>query len=513
MKKIYVLIVLGLLGVSSMDLFAAFSIDPAKTYILIQTLATSSKVIGANGTTPSVMSADISAQSQRLTFEMQSAGVYKIKNGDGNYLACNSSGVVGFTTTNSSQDTNWNITEIGTAKYISINSVSSPTSYLTSAAVITGPAAFTGTPLTLTTTVPTGTEASAAFRYVEYSTTFANGDADGGFENVTANTLNLTAPMGEWINDKSKNIGGGATSRVVSTYTITGIKNFPLRYTAATSTNGYYNISHKLNGLIAGNTYTFSFKYRTDDGANTNTFGTNSQANVYATTTANATVANAIGGPSNYFTTIQPATNILSQTPTTGSVTFITPASSCYIVFSKVVQADAPSFYVYMDDMTLTLPISAFVNNSVMGSVSGAGMIALNSTDTLIATPSEGYRFVNWTEGGVEVSKSASYSFKVTTNRTLVANFALSISAIESNRESNFNITTFRNADGQITVNCPIEMVGKATISVYNVVGQKLEDKLLTNSKMTLNNSYKAAVYIVDVVANDQVITRKTIFN
>jgi murein DD-endopeptidase MepM/ murein hydrolase activator NlpD len=39
------------------------------------------------------------------------------------------------------------------------------------------------------------------------------------------------------------------------------------------------------------------------------------------------------------------------------------------------------------------------------------------------ATANSGYSFVNWTEGGRVVSTSASYSFTLTTNRTLVANF------------------------------------------------------------------------------------------
>jgi len=515
MKKIYSLITLSLIWLSSMNLFA-FTISATKSYILIQTLGTSSKVVGVNGTTPSVMSADVSALSQRLTFEIPASGIYRIKNGDGNYITCNSSGVIGLATSNSSADTKWNIADIGTSGYISINSFSLPTSYLTSATVITGPAAFTGNPLTLTTTAPTGDAttamSSSAFRLVEAPTAFANGLADGGFENVTANAANLSAPLGEWINDKSKNIGGGGTSRVVTTYAIAGTKNFMLRFIAASS-NGYYNISQKLNGLITGNSYTFSFKYRVDDGANTNTFVANSQANVYAATTVNDVVANAIGGSSNYYTTTQPATNISAQTPSTGSITFIAPASTCYIVFSKVVQADAPAFYIYMDDMTLTLPISASVNDATMGSVSGAGMIPFSLTVTLVATPNTGYNFVNWTENGVEVSKSASYSFTATSNRTLVANFALSGTTGVNSNVSNLNISTFRNANGQITVICPTEMTGKATISVYNAVGQKIETKLLSDSRMTLKNSYKAGVYIVNVVVNDKTTTCKTILN
>jgi len=45
------------------------------------------------------------------------------------------------------------------------------------------------------------------------------------------------------------------------------------------------------------------------------------------------------------------------------------------------------------------------------------------ATVRVIATAATGYQFVNWTEGGVVVSTTASYSFVAGGNRTLVANF------------------------------------------------------------------------------------------
>ena len=50
---------------------------------------------------------------------------------------------------------------------------------------------------------------------------------------------------------------------------------------------------------------------------------------------------------------------------------------------------------------------------------------------TLIATANEGYDFVNWTENGQEVANSASYSFVVTGERNLVANFEASTPTIQ----------------------------------------------------------------------------------
>ncbi len=57
------------------------------------------------------------------------------------------------------------------------------------------------------------------------------------------------------------------------------------------------------------------------------------------------------------------------------------------------------------------------------GSVTGGGSYKYNTQVTLTASASNGYNFVNWTEGGTEVSTSASYVFAATTDRTLVATF------------------------------------------------------------------------------------------
>lgn len=57
------------------------------------------------------------------------------------------------------------------------------------------------------------------------------------------------------------------------------------------------------------------------------------------------------------------------------------------------------------------------------GSTTGQGVWSYNSTATMIANQAEGYAFSGWTDGGTNVSSSASYSFVVKGDRTLVANF------------------------------------------------------------------------------------------
>ena len=72
---------------------------------------------------------------------------------------------------------------------------------------------------------------------------------------------------------------------------------------------------------------------------------------------------------------------------------------------------------------TVTYTVTATVNPVGAGTVTGAGEYEEGETATLVATPVSGYDFVNWTEGGAEVSTDATYSFVVTGNRDLVANF------------------------------------------------------------------------------------------
>jgi uncharacterized repeat protein (TIGR02543 family) len=58
------------------------------------------------------------------------------------------------------------------------------------------------------------------------------------------------------------------------------------------------------------------------------------------------------------------------------------------------------------------------------GTTSGSGAFNVGSSVPVTATPNPGYTFTNWTESGTEVSTNAGYTFTLSGNRTLVANFA-----------------------------------------------------------------------------------------
>ncbi len=59
------------------------------------------------------------------------------------------------------------------------------------------------------------------------------------------------------------------------------------------------------------------------------------------------------------------------------------------------------------------------------GNTSGSGTFNYGSLISVIATPRNGYTFVNWTSGNVEVSTSVTYTFTITYSKNLVANFMM----------------------------------------------------------------------------------------
>ncbi len=77
--------------------------------------------------------------------------------------------------------------------------------------------------------------------------------------------------------------------------------------------------------------------------------------------------------------------------------------------------------------------ISTNISPNLSGNIKGEGVFESGQICDLIATPEIGYNFVNWTEGGTEVSTDSNYSFVVNSSRTLTANFELKSFNITAN--------------------------------------------------------------------------------
>lgn len=106
-----------------------------------------------------------------------------------------------------------------------------------------------------------------------------------------------------------------------------------------------------------------------------------------------------------------------------------TLTAGTYYYFCRVSGTQAPD--VSSDVATVTVQPSPVIrytvgvsaNTPAGGAVTGGGTYDANTTVTVTASPNSGYKFARWTENGLEVSKSASYTFAATANRALVAVF------------------------------------------------------------------------------------------
>lgn len=103
--------------------------------------------------------------------------------------------------------------------------------------------------------------------------------------------------------------------------------------------------------------------------------------------------------------------------------------NACNWLNVQVVDEKTAYIYQFCPKKAVALWKVSFKENYIVsasatnGTVKGAGTYQEGATATLTAIPNTGYKFVNWTKGGVEVSTEANYSFPVTENVELVANF------------------------------------------------------------------------------------------
>jgi hypothetical protein len=96
------------------------------------------------------------------------------------------------------------------------------------------------------------------------------------------------------------------------------------------------------------------------------------------------------------------------------------------------------------------------------GEVSGTGIYSAGAECTLTATANEDYIFINWTENGEVVSSDAEYTFTVTSNRNLVANFMDS---------SHYWIPNGEDYDDNMTFTCVVEIDGEEQYTAMLEVG------------------------------------------
>jgi len=156
---------------------------------------------------------------------------------------------------------------------------------------------------------------------------------------------------------------------------------------------------------------------------------------------------------------------------------------------------------------TNTFDITISANPSNGGTVDGGETYNNEATANLTATPASGYSFVNWTENGTEVSTNSNYSFTVTENRTIVANFSnsTSISELETNDFALFPNPT----SGKVNIQFN-ECINnkKLAINLVDYLGKKSIVNIIESDsdfiKIDISN-YIAGIYYLQIVINNKV--------
>ena len=177
------------------------------------------------------------------------------------------------------------------------------------------------------------------------------------------------------------------------------------------------------------------------------------------------------------------------------------------------VSTDATYTFTATEDVTLTAnfelksyTITATAEN---GTVEGAGVYNHGATVTLTATANEGYKFVNWTQEGEEVSTEATYTFTATEDAELVANFKATIitlttgnndAVIAANIGNTVDVVierSFTANDGYYTLcvpfNMPASVIGKAyslgTVTEH-VAGEGININLKEENELSAGMPY-----------------------
>ena len=133
-------------------------------------------------------------------------------------------------------------------------------------------------------------------------------------------------------------------------------------------------------------------------------------------------VVNSYCGDTRYVTANLPVastTLILVKVPANTPMTFYNTDT----IGSGTSASGIISFVQDTSTYTIALVASTSPTTSTGGVISGGGSFAANTSITVTATPNTGYTFTGWTENGTLVSTAPYYTFTVSKNRNLVANF------------------------------------------------------------------------------------------
>jgi hypothetical protein len=160
-------------------------------------------------------------------------------------------------------------------------------------------------------------------------------------------------------------------------------------------------------------------------------------------------------------------------------------------------------------DSTETYLISVSVNNDEYGTATGGGFYEENATAILTANANSGCKFVNWIKDGVEISTDNPYSFTVTKDLELVANFEEEV-GIEQ-----IEIPTIKVYPNPTTGELIIES-GELRIDefvIFDISGrkQKAENRKIEGATLIDISELPVGVYFLRITTDQGEVVRKVL--
>jgi len=270
---------------------------------------------------------------------------------------------------------------------------------------------------------------------------------DGSYSPNSSVTVTATPNTGYTFSNWTEN-GNVVSSNSSYTFTITANRNLVANFTPVV---GNLSVTTSSNPTAGGTT--------TGDGS----YAPNSSVTVTATANTGYTFSN-----------WTESGNIVSSN---SSYTFTITANRNLVA----------NFTAIVGNFTVTTSS----NPTSGGTTTGDGSYAPNSSVTVTATANTGYNFSNWSESGNIVSSSGSYTFTITANRNLVAEFVQTTSISEV---ANTSVSIYPNpSDGKLSVSTYTE----CNLRVYNSVGQLILSRQLSTGDTVLNIQDKGVMLFV----------------
>ena len=175
----------------------------------------------------------------------------------------------------------------------------------------------------------------------------------------------------------------------------------------------------------------------------------------------------------------------LTATPATGY------QFDSWTINGSIVSSNNPYTFTVTEGNTYIAnfePIQYTVTGSVTpsggGTISGAGSYNYGTTCTLTASTNTGYTFTRWTIGGVEVSTSTTYSFMVSDNVTVVAEFT----------PIQYTITATSAGNGSVSGGGSYAYGTTCTLTATPNTGYSFDDWKVSGAFVSSNNPYSFTV-------------------